>query len=175
MPVPLFDVMRYPVEVGLIGRMLVGQQSVIGFICLPQACDALLDDHETKDLLNSNFNLLILDGAFPECALGLQYKLNAPFMYINTVGFYTGSTSLAGSPTPYSITPHFSIALTDDMSFIERVTNSAVHVLSNAMHSVRFRFHLSRLEGFSIESLPNGLKFLYPKWFNLKTKILILK
>lgn len=103
---------------------------------IPQACDALLDDHETKDVLNTKFNLLILDGAFPECALGLQYKLNAPFMYINTVGFYTGSTSLAGSPTPYSITPHFSVALTDNMNFIERVANTAIQVLSQAMHSV---------------------------------------
>jgi UDP-glucoronosyl and UDP-glucosyl transferase len=101
-----------------------------------QACDALLDDPETKDLLEAKFDLLILDGAFPECALGLQYRFNVPFMYINTVGFYTGSTSRAGSPTPYSITPHFSIALTDHMNFLERVTNTAVHVLLNVIHSV---------------------------------------
>lgn len=68
------------------------------FVFTCQSCDALLDDHETKDLMNSTFDLLILDGAFPECALGLQYKFNVPFMYINTVGFYTGSTSLSGSP-----------------------------------------------------------------------------
>lgn len=88
-------------------------------------------------MLDSKFNLLIIDGSFPECALGLQYKFNVPFMYINTVGFYTGSISLSGSPTPYSITPHFSIAMTDDMNFIERIINSAVHVMLQIFHSVR--------------------------------------
>lgn len=96
----------------------------------------MLEDHETKDLLNSKFNLLILDGAFPECALGLQYKFSVPFMYINTVGFYTGSIALSGSPAPYSITPHFSIALTDDMNFMERAMNTAVHIVLQMFHSV---------------------------------------
>lgn len=41
---------------------------------------------------------MILDGAYPECALGLQYKMGLPFMYINTVGFHTPSISRAGSP-----------------------------------------------------------------------------
>lgn len=102
----------------------------------PQSCDAILADHETKDLMNSKFNLLILDGAFPECALGLQHKFNVPFMYINTVGFYTGATSLSGSPAPYSITPHFTMALTDDMNFIERAINSVISVLLQIMHTV---------------------------------------
>jgi hypothetical protein len=96
----------------------------------------MLEDHETKDLLNSKFNLLILDGAYPECALGLQYKFNVPFMYINTVGFYTGTIARSGSPAPYSITPHFSVALTDDMNFVQRATNSAVHIVLQTFHSV---------------------------------------
>lgn len=100
----------------------------------------MLEDHETKDLLTSKFNLLILDGAFPECALGLQYKFNVPFMYINTVGFYTGSIARSGSPAPYSITPHFSVALTDDMNIIERATNTAVHIVLQMFHSVSFFF-----------------------------------
>jgi UDP-glucoronosyl and UDP-glucosyl transferase len=127
---------------------------LISFVLNPgfQACDALLDDPETKDLLEAKFNLLILDGAFPECALGLQYRFNVPFMYVNTVGFFTGSTSGAGSPAPYSITPHFSVALTDDMNFVERVTNTFVHVLLTVIHSVSrwlnavdlFTFHQPR-------------------------------
>lgn len=90
--------------------------------------------------MNSKFNLLILDGAFPECALGLQYRFNVPFMYINTVGFYTGATSLAGSPAPYSITPHFAMALTDNMNFIERTINSITSVLLQIMHMVTSRY-----------------------------------
>jgi len=111
----------------------------------------LLNDHETKDLLNSKFHLLILDGAFAECALGLQYRMGLPFMYINTVGFFVQSAALAGSPAPYSITPHFSIALTDDMSFVQRIVNSATHALIAVTHSVshysslKLNFHASKL------------------------------
>jgi hypothetical protein len=139
MPVPLMDVMRYPIEVRInfsYNSISVRFLLIFNYFLL-QSCDALLDDHETKDLMNSKFNLLILDGAFPECALGLQYKFNVPFMYINTVGFYTGSISRAGSPVPYSITPHFALAVTDDMSFLERITNTAVSIGLQVMHSVR--------------------------------------
>lgn len=95
-----------------------------------------MDDHETKDILNRKFDLIILDGAYPECALGLQYKLNVPFMYVNTVGFYTGSISRAGSPAPYSITPAFMISLTDNMNFIQRVLNSMAQVFLQISHAV---------------------------------------
>jgi hypothetical protein len=71
-----------------------------------------------------------------ECALGLQHKFNIPFMYLNTVGFYTGSVSTAGSPTPYSITPNFALALTDDMNFLQRVQNSVVSVMLQMLHIV---------------------------------------
>ncbi|XP_053694505.1 UDP-glucosyltransferase 2 [Sabethes cyaneus] len=89
-----------------------------------QACDATLEDKETMDLLGRKFDLLILDGAYPECALGLAYRLGTPYMYINTVGFYTGTMSLAGNPSPYSTNPVFYRPLTDDMNFFQRVMNS---------------------------------------------------
>lgn len=58
----------------------------------------LMSDPETKDFVYTNhkFDLVILDGAYPECALGFTHRFNAPFMYINTVGFYMGSLSTAG-------------------------------------------------------------------------------
>ncbi|XP_062715307.1 UDP-glucosyltransferase 2 isoform X2 [Aedes albopictus] len=93
-----------------------------------QACDATLEDKETMDLLGRKFDLLILDGAYPECALSLAYRLGAPYMYINTVGFYTGTMAMAGNPGPYSVTPVFYRPLTDDMDFFQRVMNSIFHL-----------------------------------------------
>ncbi|CAO1440524.1 unnamed protein product [Diamesa serratosioi] len=135
MPIPFWDVIRYGYE----------------------ACDALLDDHETKDILNRKFDLFILDGAYPECALGLQYKLNVPFMYVNTVGFYTGSTSRAGSPAPYSITPAFMISLTDNMNFIERVINSMTQVLVQITHATM----VSILQTVVRKHLGDDIPFVY--------------
>lgn len=67
----------------------------------------MLSDPETQDLLHSRqtYDMLIIDGAYPECAMGLAHHFGAPYIYINTVGFYIGSLSLAGNPAPYSFTP----------------------------------------------------------------------
>jgi hypothetical protein len=102
-----------------------------------QACDVLLSDPETKDLLYSqqNFDLLVLDGAYPECALGFVSHYNVPFMYINTVGFYTGSLSLAGNPAPYSVTPFLARPFTDSMSLMQRTMNTLWHIFANTLHS----------------------------------------
>lgn len=75
-----------------------------------------------------------MDGAFPECTLGLSHQFNVPFMYLNTVGFYTGSLSLAGNPTPYSVTPVFLEALGDKMNLLQRLYNTALHIFLNLMH-----------------------------------------
>ncbi|GAB0092737.1 UDP-glucuronosyltransferase [Sergentomyia squamirostris] len=112
MPIGMWDIIRYPYE----------------------SCDAMYSDAETKDLMNRHFDLVILDGAFPECALGMVYKYRVPFMFVNTVGFYMGSLSLAGNPVPYSVTPAFFAPLTDDMTFWQRVFNLLHYALVNTMH-----------------------------------------
>lgn len=96
----------------------------------------MLSDAETKNLLNRHFDLIILDGAFPECALSLVHKIGVPFMYINTVGFYTGSLQLAGNPTPYSTTPIFFSSFTDEMNLYQRFLNSVFTIFAYGMHRV---------------------------------------
>ncbi|XP_055920237.1 UDP-glucosyltransferase 2 isoform X2 [Eupeodes corollae] len=101
-----------------------------------QSCDAMLEDAETKELMNRNFDLAILDGAFPECALGMVRHYKIPFMYMNTVGFYTGSLSVAGNPGSYAITPNFYTAFTDNMNLIERAVNTAMQISFTMMHKL---------------------------------------
>jgi len=65
------------------------------------------EEKKGKEGANSLYQLAIVDGAFPECALGIVHSLNVTaFMYINTMAFYTGSLSLAGNPVAYAVTPH---------------------------------------------------------------------
>ncbi|KAK4886687.1 hypothetical protein RN001_002958 [Aquatica leii] len=131
----------------LVGARMRGEEPVQPldmFRYAYEACDELLSDHETKDLLYSGhkFDLLILDGAYPECAVGFVHHFKAPFMYINTVGFYTGSLSLAGNPTLYSVTPFLARPYTDTMSLMQRSTNTIWHMLASVMHSFIIRFVL---------------------------------
>ncbi|CAD0197668.1 unnamed protein product [Chrysodeixis includens] len=110
-----------------------------------EACDAFLSDPETRSFLRSGrtFDLAILDGTYPECALGLVYKFKVPFMYINTVGFYTMPLSISGSPTPFSVTPFFGKAFTDNMGIIDRALNAAFHVTIEPFHA----FSMTILQG----------------------------
>lgn len=86
--------------------------------------------------MNNTYDLFIIDGAFPECALGLVHKFKKPFIYINTVAFYTGSIERAGSPLLFSITPAFTTPFTSEMSFLERVYNTSWHLFLRFFHWV---------------------------------------
>ncbi|XP_037942189.1 UDP-glucuronosyltransferase 2C1-like [Teleopsis dalmanni] len=116
--------------------MAVGERRgrvIISVFCF-QSCDAMLEDAETKELLNRHFDLAILDGAYPECALGLVYQYKVPFMYMNTVGFYTGSLAKSGNPGSYAVTPNFYSSFTDNMNLLERAGNTLMQVFQDLMH-----------------------------------------
>ncbi|KAB0799481.1 hypothetical protein PPYR_07361 [Photinus pyralis] len=134
----------------LVGSRMRGEEPVHPLDMLRygyQVCDELLSDSETKDFLYShlNFDLLILDGAYPECAVGFVHHFKAPFMYINTVGFYTGSLSVAGNPTLYSVTPFLARPYTDTMNIFQRTSNTVFHLMANLMHSFMVRFALQQI------------------------------
>lgn len=96
----------------------------------------MMSDAETRDLFNRTFDLVILDGAYPECAIAFPYKYGAPFMYINTVGFYMDTIAASGSPALYSITPGFFSKYTDDMNLYQRTINSLMNMLVATMRIV---------------------------------------
>jgi len=86
------------------------------------------------------YDLVILDGSYPECTVGLAHHFRAPFIYINTVGFYTGSLSQAGNPAPYSVTPFFGLAFSDSMNVFQRLLNTVYHLSVSLMHAVIMRY-----------------------------------
>lgn len=118
----------------------------VTFFCL-QSCDAVLSDPETRQLMSSgrSYDLAILDGAYPECALALAFHFRVPFMYLNTVAFYMGSVSYGGSPVPFSVTPFFARPFTDNMGFVDRVLNTVYLTGTELVHTVFIRWYLESL------------------------------
>lgn len=92
--------------------------------------------------LRRKFDLIIMDGAYPECSVGLAYYFKIPFMYMNTVAFYTGSITLSGSPAPYSVTPFVAKPYTDSMNLYERTLNTIWYMIAYTAHSIMVRFML---------------------------------
>lgn len=102
------------------------------------------------------YDLVILDGAYPECAVGLAYHFRAPFIYVNTVGFYTGSLSQAGNPVPYSVTPFFGLAFSDNMNVFQRLMNTAYHLTVSLIHTIITRYFVHPILRTHISSsIPN--------------------
>ncbi|XP_044728728.1 UDP-glucosyltransferase 2 [Chrysoperla carnea] len=125
----------------LIGPKMRGEEPVSPLktvLYAIEACDELLGDQEMQALLHSkrHFDLFIMDGAYPECSVGIASYLNIPFMYINTVGFYLNSISNAGSPTPFSMTPIFARGFTDDMTLFQRTFNTGFHLVIKIAHYI---------------------------------------
>ncbi|XP_038212493.1 UDP-glucosyltransferase 2 isoform X2 [Zerene cesonia] len=140
-PAGLVSFIRSYMAFDLVGARMKGEEplpykDIIRFGY--EACDAFLNDYETRSLLQSGrtYDLIILDGAYPECAMGIVYQQKVPFMYINTVGFYSGPTSISGSPAPFSVTPIFAKSFTDNMNFIDRALNAFWHIGAYAGHAV---------------------------------------
>ncbi|XP_046665677.1 UDP-glycosyltransferase UGT5-like [Homalodisca vitripennis] len=105
-------------------------------------CDAFYTDPATQPLLSMKVDLLILDGAFPECMLALVHYFRVPFIYLNTVAFYSYQFSLAGNPTMYSTTPFFDSYHTDRMTFLERSLNGVLHVLARGVVLFMNKFYM---------------------------------
>lgn len=110
-------------------------------------CDEFFSDAEIKDFLNSRrkYDLIVMDGAYPECSVALAHHFGAPYMYLNTVSFYTGSLSAAGSPAPYSVTPFFARPLSDQMNLPQRMLNTFYQIAMDGLHEITMRFYVQNV------------------------------
>lgn len=140
-PENLVSYVRAYTDWDLVGARMRGEEPVAPLDIMRygyEACDIFLNDYETRAFFRSgrSYDLIVLDGAYPECAMAFVYRFKAPFIYINTVGFYTAPMSMSGSPAPYSVTPFFGRGFTDNMGLFDRFLNAAYHLVTVAMHSV---------------------------------------
>ncbi|XP_015115366.1 2-hydroxyacylsphingosine 1-beta-galactosyltransferase [Diachasma alloeum] len=109
-----------------------------------ESCEALLRDESSIAGLRrpefssedapERWDVAVIDGAFPECLLGIIHRENIPTMMLNTVALYEGSISLQGNPSPWSITPYFGRGYTQDMNYLERIVNVACLSILKCMH-----------------------------------------
>ncbi|XP_053974062.1 UDP-glucosyltransferase 2 [Hylaeus volcanicus] len=106
-----------------------------------EACEALLRDELSVSWLKkpegnprARWDVAVIDGAYPECLLGVLHGENVPTIMLNTVALYSGSIGRQGNPSPWSITPYFGKSFTQDMNFFQRVVNAACLVTLRIMH-----------------------------------------
>ncbi|XP_076682180.1 UDP-glycosyltransferase family 50 member B3 [Andrena cerasifolii] len=114
-----------------------------------EACEAVLRDETSVSRLRkpegdprARWDIVVLDGSYPECVLGVLHGENVPTIMLNTVALYTGTISRQGNPSPWSITPYFGRPFTQDMNIFERVLNVACLVTLRIMHWIMITGYL---------------------------------
>ncbi|KAJ8667919.1 hypothetical protein QAD02_009582 [Eretmocerus hayati] len=108
-----------------------------------EACESVLTDSFSMRELRSpeanpriRWDVAVLDGAYPECLLGILHGQRVPTIMLNTVALYTGSINRQGNPSPWAIKPYFGKIVTQDMNFAQRVINTACLMVLEVMHWV---------------------------------------
>ncbi|XP_051164844.1 UDP-glucosyltransferase 2-like [Leptopilina boulardi] len=114
-----------------------------------EACEALLRDETSVTVLRkpegnpqARWDVAILDGAYPECLLGIIHSERIPTIMLNTVALYSGSITRQGNPSPWAIRPYFGKAFTQDMNFFQRVLNVASLMTLEVMHWIMITGYL---------------------------------
>ncbi|XP_011501450.1 PREDICTED: UDP-glucuronosyltransferase 2C1-like [Ceratosolen solmsi marchali] len=106
-----------------------------------ESCEALLRDNFSLTEIQrpegnprAHWDIVVIDGAFPECLLGILHDQDVPTIMLNTVALYSGSIVRQGNPSPWAIRPYFGKALTQDMSFVQRIFNVAYLMTLEVMY-----------------------------------------
>ncbi|XP_031786686.1 UDP-glucuronosyltransferase 2A3 isoform X2 [Nasonia vitripennis] len=106
-----------------------------------EACEALLKDNFSLSEVRrpegnpgARWDVVVVDGAYPECLLGILHDQHLPTIMLNTVALYSGSIARQGNPSPWAIRPYFGKALTQDMNFLQRIFNVAYLMTLEVMH-----------------------------------------
>ncbi|KAG5324098.1 CGT galactosyltransferase, partial [Acromyrmex heyeri] len=133
-----------------------------------ESCEALLQDASSIASMrkpngdpHARWDVAVLDGAYPECMLGILHGENVPTIMLNTVALYSGSIMRQGNPSPWSVTPYFGKAITQDMTFFQRILNAAALLTLKIMHWFTVSIYLQpTLQRYLGNHIPNDLHSL---------------
>lgn len=99
-------------------------------------CEKVYKDSEFQKMLAlgpNHFDLIFFNGYFNQCFFGLHSFLKAPFIIITTMGSPLFISRLTGNYYPTSFVPFPFLGYSQQMNFIERVTNFASSYFVNAL------------------------------------------
>lgn len=88
------------------------------------------------------FDLVICEVFVNEAMLGFGQHFGAPVIAFSTIGASPFTLDMVGSPAPLSYIPHFLLAQTTKMSFMQRLEN----VLVVALDRILYAGHIARQE-----------------------------
>ncbi|XP_067626225.1 UDP-glucosyltransferase 2-like [Eurosta solidaginis] len=105
-----------------------------------------LSDPKVKSLIASKdleFDLIVLEQFFHESFLMFAHKFKCPVVTLGTMGYADNMDRAMGLLTPWAIVPHFLIAYTDRMTFLQRAYNTYLSLYDAVL---RHWYYLPRMQ-----------------------------
>ncbi|CAL8104470.1 unnamed protein product [Orchesella dallaii] len=119
-----------------------------------KACIKVLETPRFYEVLEKEkFDLIIVDIFINYCVLGVIPMFNAPSILVTTMSAPSSLSTAFGNRLPPSFVPSSLLKYTDEMTFLERMTNT---LLDTAMGLMMVSLFLSKSEAMYKEYLPNG-------------------
>jgi hypothetical protein len=92
-----------------------------------------------KELMKEKFDLIISQPLFNDCAMGFIHHFNTSLVLITPVSTPPMFSWITGTPAPPSFNPHFFLAYTDKMGYVERMINFATTVIMSLIQDFYFK------------------------------------
>ncbi|CAG7724753.1 unnamed protein product [Allacma fusca] len=107
-------------------RSTVKDQSIKSWFGLPNwglgLCELFLKSPDVRHWISSSkFDLVVIDGLFNDCGLGLAYKFNAPHLIYDTTSIFMWQLEAFGIPNENSWIPDMQYFFPQKMSFLQRL------------------------------------------------------
>lgn len=114
-----------------------------------------LQNPSVQALLKSNktFDAVLLNPLLTEALFGFSYHYNAPTIVVNTQGSAPTVDEMIGNSRPFAYVPNPYMALTDEMSFLERTKNTLLVLF---LHIFRTLIWIPLQNGILHEHFPNA-------------------
>lgn len=85
-----------------------------------------------------HFDLVIFENFFHECFVTIGHKFNAPVVQLFPSVPHAGIAQLYGNPYQASYIPDVNSGFSDNMSFMERLENTAISFVHTALNSLYY-------------------------------------
>ncbi|XP_033625495.1 UDP-glucuronosyltransferase 2C1-like [Asterias rubens] len=106
------------------------------FTCGTRMFAAMKDTHHDR-LKATNFDLVVCDNFSPWCSVLAHDILDRPYVNVANGGFLgTRYSRWGNTPSPMSYVPEYITHFTDSMTFLQRLRNHLMHLLSLLVYDV---------------------------------------
>lgn len=110
----------------------------MSWVIWPKFTETTINKPSVLKLIHSEefqFDLVLFENFFHECFVAIGHKFNAPMVQLFPSIPNAGSAQWHSNPYDGSYIPDINSGFSDDMCFMERLTNTAISFLHTAMSS----------------------------------------